>query len=145
MRKAQIPMMELIQGLLFQLCHEVSQWRFLERKAGFIQYTEVTSPKWTLERYPRKYRLGSPIYCYSLALCLVWVVSGCAGQGETSSQLEIGKPVFYNATLDAGLGDFKHETGGFGQSLMPEIVGGGGGFIDYNGDGWGRYHPGCRR
>ncbi|MBX2819064.1 MAG: CRTAC1 family protein [Rhodothermaceae bacterium] len=50
--------------------------------------------------------------------------------------METGKPVFVDVTMEAGLGDFKHETGGYGQSLMPEIVGGGGGFIDYNGDGW---------
>jgi hypothetical protein len=43
---------------------------------------------------------------------------------------------FTDVTAAAGLSDFKHETGGFGQSLMPEIVGGGGGFIDYDDDGW---------
>ena len=50
--------------------------------------------------------------------------------------MNIGPPVFVDVTDAAGLGAFKHETGGYGQSLMPEIVGGGGGFIDYNGDGW---------
>ena len=54
---------------------------------------------------------------------------------ENASE-DSGLPVFVDVTGPAGLGDFKHETGGFGQSLMPEIVGGGGGFIDYNGDGW---------
>lgn len=39
-------------------------------------------------------------------------------------------------TSKAGLGDFVHQTGAFGQKWFPETVGAGGGFIDYNGDGW---------
>ena len=48
----------------------------------------------------------------------------------------------------AGL-DFEHVNGAFGEKWMPETVGSGGGFLDYNNDGWpdillvnGAYWPG---
>ncbi len=41
-----------------------------------------------------------------------------------------------DVTEEAGLATFRHENGGFGEAWAPEIVGGGGGFIDYDGDGW---------
>ena len=43
---------------------------------------------------------------------------------------------FTDVTTEAGLGGFRHETGAFGQKWMPETLGAGGGFIDYDGDGW---------
>ena len=72
---------------------------------------------------------------------LVWLSSlafvlGCSTSEEPVDSVTIGSPLFVDVTDAAGLGAFMHETGGYGQSLMPEIVGGGGGFIDYNGDGW---------
>lgn len=73
---------------------------------------------------------------YLIGFCLLAYLSACSAPEEPAGSMETGKPVFVDVTMEAGLGDFKHETGGYGQSLMPEIVGGGGGFIDYNGDGW---------
>ena len=43
---------------------------------------------------------------------------------------------FVDVTDEAGLGGFQHETGAVGELWFPEIVGGGGGFIDYDSDGW---------
>ena len=43
---------------------------------------------------------------------------------------------FTDVTAEAGLGDFRHVNGAFGEKWMPESVGSGGGFIDYDGDGW---------
>ena len=43
---------------------------------------------------------------------------------------------FVDVTDAAGLGDFVHETGAFGEEWFPETVGAGGGFVDYDGDGW---------
>lgn len=43
---------------------------------------------------------------------------------------------FQDITEAAGLGDFVHHTGAFGKKWMPETFGSGGGFLDYNGDGW---------
>ncbi|MGH7454413.1 MAG: FG-GAP repeat domain-containing protein, partial [bacterium] len=35
-----------------------------------------------------------------------------------------------------GLSEFRHVTGAVGDKWFPESMGSGGGFIDYNGDGW---------
>jgi hypothetical protein len=42
---------------------------------------------------------------------------------------------FTDITLGAGI-DFVHTTGAFGNKWMPETIGSGGGFFDYDGDGW---------
>jgi len=73
---------------------------------------------------------------YLIGFCLLASLSACSSPQEPAGSIDTRKPVFVDVTMEAGLGDFKHDTGGYGQSLMPEIVGGGGGFIDYNGDGW---------
>lgn len=43
---------------------------------------------------------------------------------------------FTDVTQDAGLGEFRHETGAEGDYLFPESMGSGCGYIDYDGDGW---------
>jgi len=45
-------------------------------------------------------------------------------------------PAFTDVTAEAGLGDFRHDIGAYGEKLFPESMGSGGGFIDYDGDGW---------
>lgn len=52
---------------------------------------------------------------------------GSAGNGEL---------VLTEVTEAAGLAAYRHDNGGFGEAWAPEIVGGGGGFFDYDGDGW---------
>ena len=48
-----------------------------------------------------------------------------------------GPPVvFTEVTEAAGLGTFRHENGAVGRKWYPEMMGSGGGFIDYDGDGW---------
>jgi len=42
---------------------------------------------------------------------------------------------FTDMTRDAGI-DFVHETGAFGKKWMPETMGSGGGFLDYDNDSW---------
>jgi len=41
---------------------------------------------------------------------------------------------FVDITVAAGI-DFIHENGAYGDKLLPETMGGGGGFLDYDGDG----------
>lgn len=53
---------------------------------------------------------------------------------HTSSTTEI--PLFRDITEVAGIADFRHTNGGTGEMRMPEIMGAGGAFIDYNDDGW---------
>ena len=43
--------------------------------------------------------------------------------------------VFTDVTEEAGLGEFQHETGAFGEKWFPETMGAGGGFLDYDSDG----------
>lgn len=85
---------------------------------------------------------GPPVVvCVSM---LVWgLVVGCADpppspstplEGHSHSAGEAS--LFTDVTAEAGLGEFRHETGAFGQKWFPETMGAGGGFIDYNGDGW---------
>jgi hypothetical protein len=40
-----------------------------------------------------------------------------------------------HVTREAGI-DFVHQNGAFGEKWMPETMGSGGGFLDYDGDGW---------
>ena len=54
---------------------------------------------------------------------------------EPPSALDTGLH-FIDVTKQAGLEDFKHETGAEGDMLFPESMGSGCGFIDYDGDGW---------
>lgn len=43
---------------------------------------------------------------------------------------------FHDVTDEAGLSAFRHENGAYGSKWFPEAMGSGGGFIDYDGDGW---------
>ena len=44
--------------------------------------------------------------------------------------------VEYTDITDAAGLDFVHENGAFGRKWMPETMGSGGAFVDYDGDGW---------
>lgn len=48
---------------------------------------------------------------------------------------KINSIALIDITREAGV-DFKHVNGAFGKKWMPETVGSGGGFLDYNKDGW---------
>lgn len=67
---------------------------------------------------------------------------GCSGSESTEGQAARSEspvevmPAFTDVTVEAGLGDFRHDMGAYGQKLFPESMGSGGGFIDYDGDGW---------
>lgn len=70
---------------------------------------------------------------------LLFLSCGRTETGETdhSPAASPRSPIHFTEIADqAGLGDFSHETGAFGKKWMPETFGSGGGFIDYNGDGW---------
>ncbi len=78
------------------------------------------------------------------------VACGCGGETETPvppgyveppsfTQLDSsGRQTalrFTDVTAEAGI-DFTHVTGAFGEKWMPETMGSGGGFLDYDADGW---------
>lgn len=57
--------------------------------------------------------------------------TGYTKMGEEQDQSPI---VFADITEEAGI-DFAHVTGAFGEKWMPETIGSGGGFLDYDSDG----------
>ena len=78
-----------------------------------------------------------------LAISAALAVGGlsCSPESTTSSAAESveheGRTVvFTDVTEAAGLGAFRHENGAVGKKWYPEMMGAGGGFIDYDGDGW---------
>ena len=62
------------------------------------------------------------------------LMAGCTAEAPQSQQ-EL-TTLFTDVTESAGLAGVVHHNGGFGESWAPEIVGGGGGFFDYDQDGW---------
>jgi hypothetical protein len=62
--------------------------------------------------------------------------AGCVALAGRSLLADAG-PEFRLAdiTKQAGI-DFKHNNGGFGRKLLPETLGSGGAFFDYDNDGW---------
>ncbi|HMB92294.1 MAG TPA: CRTAC1 family protein [Rhodothermales bacterium] len=74
-------------------------------------------------------------------VALFFFVAGCAAQPE-AEQPPTTEPEhttglhFTEVVQEAGLGDFRHETGAEGNRFFPESMGSGCGFIDYDGDGW---------
>jgi enediyne biosynthesis protein E4 len=55
-------------------------------------------------------------------------------QVRETPTLEIPQVLFRDVTAEAGI-EFVHENGAFGEKLLPETMGGGGGFWDYDNDG----------
>lgn len=76
-----------------------------------------------------------------LASGLFSVVSGCGGdptapRGTTPARLSAVAPIrFEEVSGERGI-RFQHDNGADGRFYMPESVGSGGAFLDYDGDGW---------
>jgi predicted nucleotidyltransferase len=65
------------------------------------------------------------------------VLIGCGGPSSNDAAAERERgPILLDATMEAGLAGYRHVHGGIGQKWMPEIVGPGCAFLDYDGDGW---------
>ena len=71
--------------------------------------------------------------------------AGCTGSGSSPGPGEEGaalsaapppRVAFADVTTEAGLAGFQHHNGGVGDLWFPEEMGGGAGFLDYDGDGW---------
>ena len=67
------------------------------------------------------------------------LAAACSNSKSSDPDLSAASPaplLFTEITEQAGLGAFQHTHGGVGEKWFPEIMGSGGGFTDYNGDGW---------
>jgi hypothetical protein len=68
-----------------------------------------------------------------VALCLVAACTPVAERGSPGG--EPAARAFVEVAAASGI-DFRHVSGAAGAFLLPEIMGGGGGFLDYDGDGF---------
>ena len=68
---------------------------------------------------------------------LRWIAAGAGASMVPASVLEAQAPGFrlVDATTSAKL-QFRHNSGAYGGKLLPETMGSGCAFIDYDGDGW---------
>src|SRR6266851_4772682 len=69
------------------------------------------------------------------ALALFSLLPGCRWQRVTAQPGAAAGIRFLDATGAAGI-HFRHTHGGFGKKLLPETVGSGVAWLDYDGDGW---------
>ena len=78
------------------------------------------------------------IRCIGVAVvaCCTGLAAGCGGGEDASPGSPSPALAFTEVTEEAGLGEYRHRNGGLGQKWMPEVVGPGGAFLDYDGDGW---------
>src|SRR5262245_65344339 len=70
----------------------------------------------------------------ALALWLGTQAGAGARQAKLASPDPAG-PVFTDVTSAAGI-RFRHNNGAFGKKYLPETLGSGCAFLDYDGDGW---------
>jgi hypothetical protein len=71
---------------------------------------------------------------------LVAITTGCARTGDSgrrgaNASPPARLPQFVDVTASAGV-HFTHENGARGRRYLPETMGAGGAFLDFNGDGW---------
>ena len=89
------------------------------------------------------YPIPSLIYRGINILLLVVLFNNSCSKEKQSSVMAVNaqnngtaKINFAEVTSESGLGNFHHDNGSFGEMWFPEQMGSGGGFIDYNDDGW---------
>ncbi len=72
-------------------------------------------------------------YILATGVCLGLLIAGCKSAPPPAPSPALR---FVDVAPDAGLGAFKHVNGSENKFWFPEQMGAGGGFIDYDGDGW---------
>ncbi len=72
---------------------------------------------------------------FGSVLAFALLIAACQPTTVEQAEEAPAEVLFTDVTLAAGLGGFRHETGAFGRVWMPETMGAGGGFLDYDGDG----------
>lgn len=82
-------------------------------------------------------------FCLFICVICLFLVTGCGSAGKAGNEtvglksnvdsLQLGV-AFDEITKKAGLSDFHYDNGSYGEFFLPEIMGGGVAFIDYDGD-----------
>lgn len=86
--------------------------------------------------------LPTPRHCIRLLVLCTFFLIACrepqnpSDQTTPTTKKEIPLPAFTDAASEAGLAAFQHDNGARGKVYFPELMGAGGGFVDYNGDDW---------
>src|SRR3954464_5996110 len=70
-----------------------------------------------------------------LRFSIAALVAGALAVGTPAAQTPAPIPHFVDATAAAGI-KFRHNSGAFGKKYLPETVGSGCAFLDYDNDGW---------
>jgi len=70
-----------------------------------------------------------------LACCALLLLFGSRARGRTPARAVPAGVQFEDVTTTAGI-HFRHHSGAYGAKLMPETVGSGVAFLDYDQDGW---------
>jgi len=92
----------------------------------------------TAEQCP-SYRAADALKQLALSAALFVIGVSCSVESRPAAEAgteDDAAVVLTDVTAEAGLGAFRHENGAVGDRLYPEMMGSGGGFIDYDGDGW---------
>ena len=93
-----------------------------------------------IELQKKNFNLMIRFHC--LILIFILLLFSCNNRKSTKkdsfikNKSEFENIKFSDVTIKAGLGSFSHDNGSFGKMWFPEQMGAGGGFIDYNSDGW---------
>ena len=84
-----------------------------------------------------------PCFCLTgwpgiVLVCFIagWLSACSLSTSRSADEEGVRHPVFTNVAAEAGLGAFRHVNGAAGDKWYPEQMGSGGGFFDYDGDGW---------
>ena len=75
---------------------------------------------------------------WDVSICLIAsiLLAACGNPAVENQPVDGTENYYTDVTEAAGLSDFQHITGAVGDKWYPEPMGGGGGFLDYDGDGW---------
>ena len=89
-----------------------------------------------LRRQLKIYKIAIPLFLPFLLLLHCSADRDSAKKEQAVEAAVNANLQFSDVTQSAGLGDFRHVNGAAGEKWFPEAMGSGGGFIDYDGDGW---------
>ena len=86
-------------------------------------------------------RFGWAMMGVALTAALACLTGACSPDTAAPDTPEpeaaiVPRIAFTEVTAEAGLGSFRHDNGAAGNKWYAEQMGSGGGFIDYDGDGW---------
>ena len=74
--------------------------------------------------------------CFFTLFCFMLTACNPSEDAPPITEEERPVPAFSDVTTEAGLSAFQHDNGARGDVYFPELMGSGGGFVDYNGDQW---------